>query len=100
MHTKMLMKLKTWVNFVNILRMRFLYQSELSSVSLVTFWLWNFWQQNFVQKKHENKMLMKLTPAINFINILRARFSYKFFAKAKTYLEKAAEMMFVQKILT
>ena len=38
--------------------------------------------------------------AVDFINILRAHFSDKSLFKAKTYLEKAAEMTFVQKICT
>ncbi len=42
-------------------------------------------------------MLMKLTPAINFINVIHARFLYEFFDKAKKVSRK---MMFVQKIRT
>jgi len=34
-------------------------------------------------------------PAVNFINILRAHFLYESLFKAKTYLEKAAETMFI-----
>jgi len=37
---------------------------------------------------------------LDFITVLWVRFSYKFFAKAKTYLEKAAETTFVRKIRT
>jgi hypothetical protein len=54
-----------------------------------------------LHKKAARKMLVKLTPGVNFINVIRARFSYKFFAKAKTQqLEKAAEMTFLQKFCT
>jgi len=46
---------------------------------------------------------MKLTPAINFINVKRAHFSYKFFDKAKTKLEKLPKQClnkkFVSKLL-
>ncbi len=38
------------VNFINILRTTFLYQSSLRSYSLVTFWLWRKYKWNFVQK--------------------------------------------------
>jgi len=44
-------------------------------------------------------MLVKSTPIVNFINVICAHFSYKFFAKAKTELEKAAEMTSVRKML-
>jgi len=33
-------------------------------------------------------MLVRLTPVVNFINVMCARFLYKFFNKAKMYLEK------------
>ncbi len=35
------------------------------------------------EKKAVRKTLLKLTPAVNFINIIRAHFLYEFFAKAK-----------------
>ncbi len=44
------------VNFINILRACFLYESELSSFSLVT-----FWRQSII-KKSALYMLMKFTP--------------------------------------
>ncbi len=43
---------------------------------------------------------MKLTPAVNFINIIHAHFLYESLFKAKTYLEKATKMTFVRKICT
>ncbi len=47
---------------------------------------------------------MKLTPAINFINIIRARFSYErcfcSFFYVHVTRKKAAETMFVQKMCT
>jgi hypothetical protein len=48
------------VNFINIFWDRFLYESELSSVSLITFGFEIFWCQN-IGKKVPSKMLMKLT---------------------------------------
>ncbi len=45
---KMLMRLTTVVNFINILRAHFSYKSYVLAAFLVTFWLW---RQNFVQKK-------------------------------------------------
>ncbi len=39
------------VNFINILREQFLYESELSSFSLVTFWLRKFLAPNYRQKQ-------------------------------------------------
>jgi hypothetical protein len=47
-------------------------------------------------------MLMKLTPAANFINILRTNFLYIYDISAAfpnyMYVEKAAEMTFVRKM--
>jgi len=42
----------------------------------------------FRTKKRLHKMLMKLTPVVNFINIFCAHFSYESPFKAKTLLEK------------
>ncbi len=67
------------VNFINILRIHFSYESLLSSFSLPRVRLWT----NFYPKKCTSKMMMKLSPAVDFINILHAHFLYKFFAKAK-----------------
>jgi len=47
------------VNFTNILRAPFVYQSAFCSSSLTTVWLWFFWQKNIGAKC---KMLMKLPP--------------------------------------
>ena len=41
--------------------------------------------------KAVRRTLMKLIPAVNFINVILVRFSFEFLYKAKTYLEKAAE---------
>jgi len=38
------------VNFINILRMPFLYESTLHSFSLITVWLWFFWWKNIGAK--------------------------------------------------
>ncbi len=47
-------------------------------------------------------MLTKLTPAVNFINILHTNFSYKYDISAAfpnyMYVEKAAEMTFLWKM--
>jgi hypothetical protein len=48
------------VNFINILRSNFLYESASSSFSLVTFWLCNFLAQT-IGAKGGHEMLMKLT---------------------------------------
>jgi len=48
-------------HFINILWARFLYKSELSSFSLITFGFAIFWCQN-IGKKIAFKMLMALTP--------------------------------------
>jgi hypothetical protein len=42
----------------------------------------------------QNVRLMQ-SAAVDFITVLRARFLYEFFAKAKIYLEKAAKTTFV-----
>ncbi len=53
--------LEPGVNFINILRARFLYKSELSSFSLDTFGFVIFWRKN-IGAKCVRKTLMKLTP--------------------------------------
>jgi len=53
----------TRVNFINILLANFLYKSELSSFSLITFGFAIFWRQN-ISEKVAHKMLMKLTPGL------------------------------------
>jgi hypothetical protein len=53
-------------------------------ISLVTFGFVIFLCLNFC----EHKTLMKLTAGVDFINVLRAHFSYKKNYKAKTLLEK------------
>jgi len=45
-------------------------------------------------------MLMKVSLSVNFINVICERFSYKFFNKAKTQLEKRCLYeKFVRKML-
>jgi len=64
-------------NFINILRVLFLYESASCSFSLVMFWLKHsfvIFGAKFLYKKCACKMLMKLTPGVNFINILLAAF--------------------------
>ncbi len=58
---KMLVKLTTGVNFINILHKSFLYKSKLSSFSQVTFGFVIFLCQ-IISKKCALKMLMKFTP--------------------------------------
>jgi len=48
------------VNFINILRTRFSYKSELCHFSLITVWLYDFLAKGYRQKS-ARKMLMKLT---------------------------------------
>jgi len=42
-------------------------------------------------------MFVKLTPAVNFINVIRARFSYEPHFGSFFYVKKAAETTFVRK---
>jgi len=58
----------TGVNFINILRANFLFESKLSSFYLLRVWLWT----NFGVKNSG-----KLTTGVNFINIKLANFIYK-----------------------
>jgi len=51
------------VNFINIFCAHSLYESELSSFSLITFGFAIFWCQN-IGKKVARKMLIKLTPCV------------------------------------
>jgi len=63
------------VNFINILSARFLYKSELSSFSLITFGFEIFWRQN-IGKNITHKMLTKSTPyGVDFPNVVRAAFA-------------------------
>jgi len=50
----------TWIDFINILRAIFFYESALHSFSLATFSLCNFWLKN-MGTKAARKMWMKLT---------------------------------------
>ncbi len=79
----MLMKTTSGVNFINILclllsqypfakKIQSPNETKKSCAKLVR------------TKKLAHKMLIKMTTAVNFINIKHARFSYKFFGKAKT----------------
>jgi hypothetical protein len=51
------------VNFTNILRAAFSYQSSLCSLYVLTIWVSNFWQKDFGTKA-AHKMLVKLTPGV------------------------------------
>jgi len=51
------------VNFINLLRTHFLYESKLSSFSLITFGFAIFWHQTFGEKVAP-KMLMQLTQEL------------------------------------
>jgi len=57
--------------------------------SLVTFW------QNFQlsYEKYKHNMLMKLTPAVNFINVLWARFKYESLFGSFFYLHVTREKL-------
>jgi len=76
---------KAKVNFINVLLGNFLYKSAFFTKILLPTpkRTWKKLQNYLLYEKIAQKTLMKLTPAINFINILRSHFSYKFFAKAK-----------------
>ncbi len=58
-----LMKLTPWVNFINVLRPSFLYESKLSRFSLITF-SFAIFRGNNICTKCARKMLMKLTPCL------------------------------------
>jgi hypothetical protein len=55
------------VNFTNILRAAFKYESFLRCLYVLTIWVYNFWQKDFGAKA-AHKMLGKLTPGANVIN--------------------------------
>jgi hypothetical protein len=77
---------KPVVNFINILRAHFSYESKLSSFSIVMFQFLYFWRQN-ISAKCACKMLMKLTPKVDFTNILQEAF-YPNFLTPKNYKYK------------
>ncbi len=52
------------VNFTNILRAAFSYQSSLHSLYVLTIWVSSLWQNDFGAKA-AHKMLVKLTPGGN-----------------------------------
>jgi hypothetical protein len=53
--------MKPGVNFTNILRAAFSYESFLHHFYVLTIWVCNFWQKDFGAKA-AHKMLVKLTP--------------------------------------
>ncbi len=86
--------LQAGVNFINILRANFLYESLLSSFSRC---LEFSFEQTFVQKC-TCKMMMRLTTGANFINVLLTIFLYKSAFSPKCKLEKSCQKKaFVQK---
>jgi len=78
------------VNFINILRVRFLYKSAFLAPNFCTKLAFGFeiLVPKISYKKHERKMLMTFTPAINFINVKRGNFTYEsaFLAAFSTYM--------------
>jgi hypothetical protein len=76
-------EIDTWFNFINILSTDFtLVDPEcVKKIDNLTVF---FMLLGSVQIKAVRRILMKLTPGVNFNNILGAHFSYEFFAKAKT----------------
>jgi len=73
-------KLTPLVNFINILRVNFLYESIFGSFFCLHV---KASKTTFVQKIAFT-MLMKLTPVVNFINILRTAFAPIFFCQKTT----------------
>jgi hypothetical protein len=57
------------VNFTNILQAAFLYESFCAAFMCLQFGFVIFWQKDF-GKKTAHKMLVKLTPGINFNMVL------------------------------
>jgi hypothetical protein len=53
----------------------FLYEGKLSSFSQILFGFAIFWHQN-ISEKVASKKLMKLTPGLNFINVLHTAFMF------------------------
>jgi len=84
MRAKTLVKSTPAVNFSYISQTAFLqiffHQQKLQTHSVSREKL----QKHFCTTKVARIMLMKYTPVVNFINVICARFSYKFFNKAKT----------------
>jgi hypothetical protein len=71
-------KLTIGVDFIYILHSRFLFESKLSSFSLVTFGFVIFWHKN-ISTKCALKMLMKLTLVAGFIHIFLEKKMRSFF---------------------
>ncbi len=66
------MKLTTVVNFINLIRANFTYESLFSSYVLAL--------NELLYEKRARKMLMKLTPDVNLISNIykQLNFAYKF----------------------
>jgi hypothetical protein len=71
---KMLIKLTLGVNFTNILQAASILIDSKRKKNTVkpSSFFWRFW--DLCLKKLHVKMLVKLTPVVNFINILQAAF--------------------------
>jgi len=67
------MKLTTVVNFINVLRMHFLYKILVPKITKICFGFETFWCQN-TYKKCVRIRLIKLMAGSHFTNILRATF--------------------------
>ncbi len=71
-----------WVNFANILRAA-LTRGDPESAKKTIYLTVFFALSGSACVKAARKLLVKFTPDVNFINVLRANFLYEFFAKAK-----------------
>jgi len=97
------MKLTTVVNFINILGTHFLYKilapknykAEMKLQSQ-TLQLCNFWRQN-IGEKSVRKMLMKLTPVVDFTRILQAISLCQKISNTNYNYRKAANKNFIWK---
>jgi len=68
------------VNFINILRERFLVQKQIEQLFSSYIRLRNFWGQFFFYEKHTHKMLMKLTPGAAAVKALMTIINNQFVA--------------------
>jgi hypothetical protein len=79
-------------NFINVLRVHFLYEVLAPKITKLCFGDWDFLATNIVVK-NARKMMMKLTPVVNFINILCANFTYKRLFSSFFYLHVTREKL-------
>jgi len=80
------------VNFIKFLCALFSYKSAPCSFSLITSWLCEFLVKGY-WKKSWSKMLMKLTPFVNYINVLCTNVMYESLFSSFFYLHVTWEKL-------